>query len=55
LDTVFSPLASALGAFLGGYAIVWLGYQRLFFIGGAVILAAMLVVRVFVAKKGGMG
>jgi predicted MFS family arabinose efflux permease len=37
LDTVFSPLAVALGSFSGGYLIQWLGYQWLFFGAGAMV------------------
>jgi Arabinose efflux permease len=43
LDTIFSPLAIALGSFLGGYAIIWLGYQWLFLLSGAVVIFAVLL------------
>jgi predicted MFS family arabinose efflux permease len=45
LDTIFSPLSIALGSFIGGYAITWLGYQWLFLISGAAVLAAVLLLK----------
>jgi predicted MFS family arabinose efflux permease len=33
----------ALGSFLGGYAIIWLGYQWLFLLSGAVVIFSVLL------------
>lgn len=38
IDTIFSPLGSALGALIGGLLIVFLGYQLIFILGGILIL-----------------
>ncbi len=51
LDTMFSPLGTALGSMTAALLIGPLGYQWLFFSGGAVVLAVTLAARFFVAKK----
>jgi len=52
LDTVFSPLGTALGALISGLIIGFLGYQLLFVSGGLlVILAAFLGKTIAVAKS----
>ncbi len=54
-DTIFSPLGIALGSLSAGLLIGPLGYQGLFFLGGASVLAITLASSFFVAKKSGMG
>jgi len=38
VDTIFSPLATAVGSILGGLMIVPLGYPPIFILGGVMIL-----------------
>ena len=47
LDTMFSPLGTALGSLTAGFLIGPLGYQGLFFWGGAVVIVLTLVVKLF--------
>lgn len=59
IDTIFSPLAVALGSLAGGFIVAWLGYQWLFFISGAIIITALIAyflgIFKFVAQKNKMG
>jgi|GEM_PF-683697 len=55
LDTMFSPLGTALGSLTAGFLIGPLGYQGLFFWGGVVVIVLALVLRPFeIAKQGKM-
>jgi MFS transporter, DHA1 family, multidrug resistance protein len=48
LDTIFSPLGTALGALVGGLLIGYIGYSGIFILGGIMILLlALLVGRFF--------
>jgi len=40
IDTIFSPLATALGALIGGLIIVSFGYPLIFVLGGIIIFTS---------------
>jgi len=44
IDTIFSPLGTALGSFISGFLIVILGFNFLFVLGGIFVLAVSLAV-----------
>jgi MFS transporter, DHA1 family, multidrug resistance protein len=44
LDTIFSPLGTALGALVGGLLIGYIGYSGIFILGGVLILLLALLV-----------
>jgi MFS family permease len=46
-DTIFSPLGIAAGSLTAGLLIGFLGYQGLFFLAGAVVLAAVITAVIF--------
>jgi MFS family permease len=51
LDTMFAPLGVALGSLVAGLLIDPLGFQWLFFSGGAAVLSVTFVSWIFIAKK----
>ena len=46
VDTIFSPLATAAGALIGGLAISFLGYPLIFIIGGIFLILSSFLVKV---------
>ncbi|MDP3995931.1 MAG: MFS transporter [bacterium] len=51
IDTVFSPLGVALGAFVSGLIIGFLGYQALFIFGGIFVILICLLTKIRFAKS----
>lgn len=51
IDTIFSPLGVALGAFFSGLAIGFLGYQSLFVFGGIFVILVCLAAKIGFAKQ----
>jgi len=47
IDTIFSPLGTALGALISGAVIGFLGYQPLFILGGIFIITVSLIAKKF--------
>lgn len=45
IDTIFSPLSTAIGALIGGILISQLGYSFLFILGGGLVAVAILVAK----------
>ena len=50
IDTVFSPLGTALGSLVSGLAIAFLGYNFLFILGGFFVLLATGLVKKFISR-----
>ena len=50
IDTVFSPLGTALGSLASGLAIAFLGYNFLFILGGLFVLLVTGLVKKFISR-----
>lgn len=50
IDTIFGPLATAIGSFLGGFIAAFYGYQALFVGGGIAVLVGALIIG-FISRK----
>ena len=50
IDTMIAPLSSAIGSLIAGLIIIYLGYGRLFLLGGCLVLVVLFIIAV--CKKG---
>ena len=51
IDTIFAPLGVALGAFISGLLIGFLGYQLLFIFAGVFLIAVVVLTQLAKPKK----
>ena len=51
LDTIFSPLGTAMGSFIGGLTIGLLGFENLFILGGVSVLIIIFLARIFFCRN----